>query len=114
MPVRRLPDLFRQKTPRRNVSGEVLRILLAQRRGTRSERWALQPDGSSPSGAVSPSQICASRCPVPRRPAIAEVASARYRLAERCTACEPTTSYCGLSHERRFGSFQIDHSLTVV
>ena len=45
--------------------------------GTRSERWALQPDGSSPSGAVSPSQIWSLRWPVPRRPAIAEVASAR-------------------------------------
>ena len=32
-------------------------ILLAQRLGTRSERWALHPDGSSPSGAVSPSRI---------------------------------------------------------
>jgi cytochrome c-type biogenesis protein CcmF len=44
---------------------------------TRRLRWALQPDGSSPSGAVSPSQIWSVFVvwPVARRPAIAEVAS---------------------------------------
>ena len=50
---------------------------------------------------------------MPRRPAIADAASARYSDADFWTATEPDTSYCGRSHERRFGSFQIDHSFTV-
>ena len=71
----------RQNTPRRNVEGDVLVMLFAQRDGARSLRWALHPDGSSPKGAVSPSQIwsVAVVWPVARRPAIADVASERYR-----------------------------------
>ena len=105
----------RQNTPRRNVSGEVFLIFFAQLLGARRLRWALQPDGSSPSGAVSPSQIWSVvvRWPVARSEEIADFASERYSEAERWTATPPTTSYCGLSQEPRFGSFQIDQYLTV-
>ena len=57
VPFSEPPEVERQNTPRRNVDGDVLVIYFAQRDGARSERWALQPDGSSPSGAVSPIQI---------------------------------------------------------
>ena len=38
-----------------------------------------------------------------------DVASARYSAGD----CSVVPTYCGVSHARRFGSFQIDHSFTV-
>ena len=67
------PTVFRQKTPRRNVSGEVLRIL--RRAAARDAQRALGAAAgrvvAERRGLAEP-DLVASRCPVPRRPAIAE------------------------------------------
>ncbi len=74
-----------------------------------AEPW-LHSVGSLPIGAVSPSRIVLPLAwPVVRSPAMAERASERYSAA-LCNV--PPAEYCGLSQAFRFGSFQIDQSLT--
>src|SRR4051794_39805220 len=98
-----------QSTSRRKSSGCVLTMCVKQRPREREEPWA-QRDGSLPIGAVSPNRIVLPLAwPVVRRPATAERASDRYSAA-LCNV--PPAEYCGLSQDLRFGSFQIDHSLT--